>query len=61
VTTVHDLLPLLYPSEYPRQQYYFRHYVPAVLRASRAVIVISENADLLHFYDVAPEDHVAVG
>jgi glycosyltransferase involved in cell wall biosynthesis len=57
VTTVHDLLPLLYPSEYPRQQYYFRHYVPAVLRASRAVIVISESTrrDLLRFYDVAPE------
>ena len=57
VTTVHDLLPLLYPAEYPRQQYYFRHYVPAVLRASRAVIVISESTrrDLLRFYDVAPE------
>lgn len=57
VTTVHDLLPLLYPSEYPRQRYYFRHYVPAVLRASRAIIVISESTrrDLLRFYDVAPE------
>ena len=57
VTTVHDLLPLLYPAEYPRQQYYFRHYVPAVLRASRAVIVISESTrrDLLRFYDVPSE------
>jgi glycosyltransferase involved in cell wall biosynthesis len=57
VTTVHDLLPLLYPSEYPRQQYYFRHYVPAVLRASRAVIVISESTrrDLLRFYDLPAE------
>ena len=57
VTTVHDVLPLLYPSEYPRQQYYFRYYVPAVLRASHAVLVISESTrrDLLRFYDVAPE------
>jgi len=57
VTTVHDVLPLLYPSEYPRQQYYFRYYVPAVLRASRVVIAISESTrrDLLRFYDVAPE------
>jgi len=63
VTTVHDVLPLLYPSEYPRQQYYFRHYVPAVLRASQAVIVISESTrrDLLRFYDVAPDKiHVAL-
>src|SRR4030095_12995533 len=55
--TVRDLLPLLYPSESPRQQFYFRHYVPAVLRASQAVLVISESTrrDLLRFYDVAPE------
>ncbi len=57
VTTVHDLLPLLYPSEYPRQQYYFRHYVPAVLRHSRAVIVISESTrrDVLRLYGLPPE------
>lgn len=57
VTTVYDVLPLKYPTEYPRQQYYFRHYVPAVLRASRAVIVISESTrrDVLRFYGVPPE------
>ena len=57
VTTVHDVLPLHYPAEYPRQQYYFRHYVPAVLRASRAVIVVSESTrrDVLRFYGVPPE------
>jgi glycosyltransferase involved in cell wall biosynthesis len=57
VTTVHDLLPLRYPEEYPRQQYYFRHYVPAVLRASRDVIVSSSNTrhDILRFYGVEPE------
>lgn len=57
VTTVHDVLPLLYPSAYPRQQYYFRYYVPAVLRASQAVIVSSESTrgDLLRFYDVPAE------
>lgn len=60
VTVVHDLLPLLYPSEYPRQQYYFRHFVPAVLRYSRAVIVISESTrrDLLHFYRGVPPEKV---
>ncbi len=56
VTTVYDLLPLWYPSEYPRQQYYFRHYVPAVLRHSRAILTISESTrrDVLRFYDVSP-------
>jgi glycosyltransferase involved in cell wall biosynthesis len=57
VTMVHDLLPLQYPTEYPRQQYYFRHYVPAVLRASRTVIVNSESTrrDVLRVYGVRPE------
>ena len=57
VTVVHDLLPLRYPREYPRQQYYFRHYVPAVLRRSAAVIVSSESTrrDLLEFYRLPPE------
>jgi glycosyltransferase involved in cell wall biosynthesis len=52
VTVVHDVLPLRYPDEYPRQQYYFRHYVPRVLRASQAVVVSSESTrrDLVRFY-----------
>jgi glycosyltransferase involved in cell wall biosynthesis len=54
VTVIHDVLPLRYPDAYPRQQHYFRHFVPAVLRASRAVIASSESTrrDLLKFYGV---------
>jgi glycosyltransferase involved in cell wall biosynthesis len=57
VTVVHDLLPLHYPEEYPRQQYYFRYYVPAVLRFSRMVIVSSESTsrDIHRFYGVPPD------
>lgn len=57
ITVVHDLLPLRYPGEYPRQQYYFRHYVPAVLGYSRTVIASSESTrrDLLAFYGLPPE------
>ncbi len=57
VTIVHDVLPLQSPEEYPRQQYYFRHYVPTVLRQSRSVIVSSESSrrDVLDFYRLPPE------
>ena len=56
VTVIHDVLPLRSPEEYPRQQHYFRHYVPAVLRRSRAVIVSSESTrrDLIGLYGLAP-------
>jgi glycosyltransferase involved in cell wall biosynthesis len=56
VTVVHDLIPLHYPQEYPRQQPYFRHYVPRVLRASRAVVASSDSTgrDLVHFYGLPP-------
>ncbi len=62
VTVVHDLLPLRYPREYPRQQYYFRHYVPLVLRHSRAIIAISESTrdDVLRFYPATPRARVHV-
>ena len=63
VVTVHDVLPLHYPREYPRQQYYFRHYVPAVLRQSRAVITISEASrqEIVRAYQVPAEKiHVAL-
>jgi glycosyltransferase involved in cell wall biosynthesis len=43
VTVLHDLLPLHYPDEYPRQQHYFRRLVPRVLRLSRFAIVPSES------------------
>ena len=62
VTVIHDVLPLHYPVEYPRQQYYFRHYVPAVLRASRRIVVSSESTrrDLRRFYPSVPDDRMRV-
>ena len=44
VTVVHDLLPLLFPEEYPRQRYYFGVLVPRVLRASAMVVADSESS-----------------
>lgn len=54
VTVVHDLLPLKFPPEYPRQQYYFRFLVPRILGDSRLVIADSEHTrdDILDHYDV---------
>ncbi len=56
-TVVHDLAPLHFPDDYPRQQLYFRRYVPAVLRSSRAIVASSESTrrDLLRFYRIPPD------
>jgi len=56
VTVVHDLLPLFFPAEYPRQQYYFRSLVPRVLRASRVVVADSESTrrDVISSYGIPP-------
>jgi glycosyltransferase involved in cell wall biosynthesis len=61
VTVVHDLLPLFFPAEYPRQQYYFRSLVPRVLRSSRMIVADSESTrrDIVQSYGIAPE-HVRV-
>jgi len=57
VTVVHDLLPLTFPGEYPRQHYYFRYLVPAILRESRAVIADSEatRRHALNAYRLPPD------
>src|ERR1700730_15067300 len=57
VTVVHDLIPLAFPREYPRQQVYFRRLVPAILRESRAVIAVSEatRREVLAAYGLRPE------
>jgi glycosyltransferase involved in cell wall biosynthesis len=39
---VHDLIPLMFPPDYPRQQHYFRFFVSRVLRLSRLVVADSE-------------------
>ena len=54
VTIVHDVLPLRFPPEYPRQQYYFRHFVPRILRTSRMVVTDSEFTcrDVIDHYGV---------
>jgi glycosyltransferase involved in cell wall biosynthesis len=54
VTVVHDLLPLRFPPEYPRQQYYFRFLVPRILKDSRLVVADSEHtrSDILEHYGV---------
>lgn len=61
VTVVHDLLPLFFPGEYPRQQYYFRSLVPRVLRSSRVIVAVSESTrrDIVQRYGIPPE-HVRV-
>jgi len=57
VTVVHDLLPLHFPSQSRRQQHYFRHIVPRVLRFSRRVIADSESTrrDVVRHFGLAPE------
>jgi glycosyltransferase involved in cell wall biosynthesis len=61
VVTVHDLFPLLFPDNYRRQHYYFRYYLPLVLRRSRAVITVSEHSalDLAEYFPVCPPITVA--
>ncbi len=57
VTVVHDLLPLRFPPEYPRQQYYFRFLVPRILQESRIVVADSESTrrEIIQSYGLPAE------
>ena len=62
VTVVHDLIPLAFPGEYPRQQLYFRKLVPAILRDSRVVVAVSAatRRAVLAAYGLRPEQVRAI-
>jgi glycosyltransferase involved in cell wall biosynthesis len=57
IVTVLDVLPLDYPQEYPRQQFYFRRLVPLILGHCRSVVTISETTRtaVVERYNVPPE------
>jgi glycosyltransferase involved in cell wall biosynthesis len=57
VTVVHDLIPLMFPRDYPWQQAYFRWFVPRVLRGSRIVVADSEatRRQIIAAYGLAPD------
>jgi glycosyltransferase involved in cell wall biosynthesis len=57
VVTLLDIIPLLFPEEYPQAQYYARYLVPAILRRSQGIITISENTkqDIIAHYGIDPE------
>lgn len=61
ISVVHDLIPLVYPDEFPRRQWYFRSFIPHVLRASRWVIADSAQtrADAIERYRLCA-DRVAI-
>lgn len=57
VVTVHDLIPLIHPESGPRLRYHFRYVVPRIVRASAAIIAMSEatRRDLARLYAIPPE------
>lgn len=61
VTVVHDILPLFFPDAFPRQQWYYRVFVPAVLRASRAIIADSRQTadDVARHYRI-PSGRISI-
>lgn len=56
IAVVHDLLPLAFPAQYPRQQYYFRYLVPRILHSSRLVVTDSQftRRAVIDRYGLAP-------
>lgn len=57
ITVIHDILPLYFPAEFPRQQWYFRSFVPAVLRRSSHVIADSAQTrdDVVNRFGLRPD------
>ncbi|MGB8887471.1 MAG: glycosyltransferase family 1 protein [Candidatus Korobacteraceae bacterium] len=61
IVTVHDLMPLRYIEENPRQYYYYRYVLSRVLAATNLVLTVSEfsRQEIIKLFDFPP-DRVAV-
>ena len=57
IITVHDLMPLRYVQENPRQYYYYRYVLPKVLASTELVLTVSEfsRQELIKTYRLSPE------
>ncbi len=49
---IHDILALKYPEYYPRQKYYYKYFMPLLLRTSKILFFDSESAkkDVYDYY-----------
>jgi len=61
IVTIHDLIALHYPENFPRQTRFFKSVMPSLIARSRAVFVVSEftKREVLDFFDI-DEDKVFV-
>lgn len=59
VVTVHDIIPLLFPSLHLHgsELIFFRHFLPRILRRSRAIITVSQSTkrNIIDFYNLPDE------
>lgn len=54
IITIHDLIPLYFPQQYRMQYYYYKYYLPKVVKNSDLIITISESTkqDIMKFYSI---------
>ncbi len=57
VITIHDLIPLHHPEQYKLQYYYFRFYLPLLIRKCRAILTVSETAksEICEYYHLSSD------
>lgn len=57
IITIHDLIPLYFPNQYKSQYYYYKYYLPKIIKSSDMIVTISENTkqDIMKFYKTKEE------
>ncbi len=57
IVTIHDLISLHYPENFPRQAQFFRKVMPRIIARSRAVFTVSEatRQEVIDFFRLEPE------
>lgn len=62
IITIHDLLPLIYPSGRYHQYFYYKYILPKIIKKAEKIITISENTknDIIKYYGTDSEKVIVI-
>lgn len=57
IVTIHDLISIKFPKQYRFQYYYFKYYVPLLIRSSKYIVAISNftKSEVVDYYKINPD------
>lgn len=62
IITIHDILPIRFPEYYPKMKYYFRYFLPFLLKRVRKIVFVSEftKKEATNYYNIQDKESFVI-